>query len=174
MDDRLPPTGNRTLHFAPEAAIAAWLTSLSVDYLSADIEPGAAMIEADLTSLSIGDGDRSLVYCSHVLEHIPDDRAAMSEMYRVLSPGGCAVVAVPIKGEVTDETPTTTDEERARLFGQANHVRFYGLDIAERLRFVGFEVETLTTAGLRKDFVASQGLSTDPHSQEVFLARRPA
>ncbi len=70
----------------------------------------------------------------------------MREMHRVLRPGGWALVLVPIRGEHTFEDPTvTTPEERVRLFGQADHVRRYGRDIADRLREARFRVSVYST-----------------------------
>ena len=80
--------------------------------------------------------------CSNVLEHVSDDRMAMRELHRVLAPGGTAFVQVPIRGETTFEDPSVTDPvERTRLFGQEDHVRFYGRDIIQRLEQAGFQVE---------------------------------
>lgn len=64
------------------------------------------------------------VVANHVLEHIPEDRKAMSEILRVLKPGGWAILQVSIEGEETFEAPTITDPAvRERLFGQHDHVR---------------------------------------------------
>lgn len=96
----------------------------------------------DITALSFEDESFDFIYCSNVLEHVPDDLAAMGELNRVLCRGGVAVIQVPIRGEVTFEDPSVTDEEeRTRLFGQEDHVRYYGRDIAGRLQSAGFEVE---------------------------------
>ncbi|MGH8545505.1 MAG: class I SAM-dependent methyltransferase [Gammaproteobacteria bacterium] len=102
----------------------------------------------DLTALDIASGDRTLVFCSHVLEHIPDDRAAMRELHRVLAPGGTAIVAVPIGDGPTDEGPVSSMEERILRFGQKDHVRLYGLDIVDRLEDSGFDIEVLSAADL--------------------------
>ena len=87
-----------------------------------------------------------------MLEHVPDDRKAMSEMFRVLRPGGWAVVQVPISNSTTHEDPSITDpRERLRLFGQCDHVRVYGLDIMERLREAGFDVRTTRGSDIASD-----------------------
>jgi ubiquinone/menaquinone biosynthesis C-methylase UbiE len=82
-----------------------------------------------------------VVICNHVLEHVPDDRKALSELYRVLKKGGWGSIQVPMKDEITFEDLAITDpRERDRLFGQDDHVRQYGLDYLDRLREAGFEV----------------------------------
>jgi SAM-dependent methyltransferase len=87
--------GQRVLHVAPEPMIIPWLVSLSSEYLNIDLQI-PAMKQMDLTDLDISDGSKTLVWCSHVLGHIPDDQKALSEMYRVLEPGGVLVLQVPI------------------------------------------------------------------------------
>ncbi len=93
---------------------------------------------ASLTQLPLRDGSVDLLVCYHVLEHVPDDCAAMREIARVLSPRGIALLEVPIKvGVVTEEDPTATPEECLRRFGQRDHVRWYGDDFDLRLADAG-------------------------------------
>src|SRR6478735_220079 len=117
----------RVLHWAPELGWSDRLRRLpGVRYLSGDVDPGKAMRELDLTSIDLPDESIDLTLCSHVLEHVPDDRTAMSELLRVLRPGGHALVMVPLTRAPTDEDPSITDpEERRRRFGQTDHVRRY-------------------------------------------------
>jgi ubiquinone/menaquinone biosynthesis C-methylase UbiE len=115
--------------------------SRNIDYTSADLSNSRALVRADITAIPFAEGSFDLIFCSHVLEHVQADRAAMRECFRVLAPGGYAVFAVPISGEITREDPTVTDPEERRLrFGQNDHVRVYGSDIARRLQQVGFVV----------------------------------
>lgn len=104
---------------------------------------------ASLTSLPLRDGSVDLLVCYHVLEHVPDDCAAMREIARVLSPRGIALLEVPIKvGVVTEEDPTATPEERARRFGQLDHVRWYGDDFDARLSAAGLGSVRVTPPAL--------------------------
>jgi len=115
-----------------------------LDYLSADLSNPRAMVQMDITRIQYPDDFFHVVYCSHVLEHIPDDRKALSELYRVLSPGGWAVLQVPITVGKTYENPAITQpDERRRHFGQWDHVRRCGPDYAERMRLAGFSVQVL-------------------------------
>jgi predicted SAM-dependent methyltransferase len=135
----------KVLHFAPEYFLQKqFKKQTNLDYLSADLISSLAMTKIDITNIPYEDNTFDAILCSHVLEHIPDDRQAMKELLRVLKPGGWAILQVPIDRtrEKTFEDPTiTSPEERERLFGQHDHVRFYGRDYPDRLREVGFVVE---------------------------------
>ena len=108
-----------------------------------------------------------------MLEHVPDDRAAIAELHRCLRTGGLAVVSVPLDLErPTDEDPSITDpEERKRRFGERGHVRAYGLDLADRLRSAGFEVSLHRETDLDQDERRRYGLKGDEH---VFHCIKPA
>lgn len=140
----------RVLHIAPEPAFARRLRRrLGPGYVTADIAGGGTTEACDVTHLPHRDESFDVVYCSHVLEHVPDDRRAMREMARVLRPTGWAMVLVPITAERTDEDPTITDPaERLRRFGQHDHVRRYGPDYVDRLRDAGFAVDVVRVADL--------------------------
>ncbi|MDH2416918.1 class I SAM-dependent methyltransferase [Nocardioides sp. CER19] len=103
-----------------------------------------------LTELPLADGSVDLLTCYHVLEHVPDDRAAMREITRVLSPGGLGILQVPFRpGTVTDEDPSVTDPaERIRRFGQDDHVRYYGDDFEDRLVEAGLGLRRVTPRSL--------------------------
>lgn len=130
------------LHVAPEAKLAERLQSApNLDYLSGDLDPTHAMVQMDLTDIQYPDNTFDAIYCSHVLEHIPDDRRAMRELYRVLKPGGWAIIHAPIQRKTTIEDPSiTTPQGRLRAYGQSDHVRSYGEDYVDRLRESGFDV----------------------------------
>ena len=141
--------GLRVLHVAPERCLREKLTVLpGVKYTAGDkFTPGydypAGTIDLDITAMPFADASFDLILCSHVLEHVPDDRTAMKELHRVLAPGGTAILMVPIALDraATDEDPTVTDpQERIRRFGQFDHVRYYGRDYTDRLRAAGFTV----------------------------------
>ena len=84
-----------------------------------------------------------VIICNHVMEHIPDEHKALSEMYRVLKKGGVAVINVPLdesRAQTFENPEYNTPELRLKYFGQHDHVRIYGRDYAERLGKV-FKVE---------------------------------
>lgn len=168
-------SGPRLLHIAPERAFQGPLRDrLGPRYASVDLSSPLADVHADLTAeMPFGNAEFDLVICSHVLEHIPDDRAAMEELFRITKPGGATLVMVPIaEGAQTVEDPAADEEERIRRFGQADHVRLYGMDVAERLRGVGFLVESVSPL----DFVPRSTISAAGLSDRgaVFVSRRPA
>jgi ubiquinone/menaquinone biosynthesis C-methylase UbiE len=102
------------------------------------------MIQMDVTRLDFPDESFDAIVCNHVLEHVPDDRKALAEFYRVLKKGGWASIQVPIEGEDTQENLSVSDPlERARLFGQSDHVRKYGRDFLFKLEDAGFSVEVV-------------------------------
>jgi len=174
MKPVLAAGGWKTLHVAPEQSIQKWLRSVSADYLSIDLERPDVMRRMDLTDLQLPDASRTLVWCSHVLEHVPADAKALREIHRVLAPGGLALLQVPIEGEKTYEDPKiTTPEARLKAFHQEDHVRQYGIDFIDRVRAAGFEVEVRRTADLPEALVRRHSLSYSM-SNEVFIARKSA
>jgi SAM-dependent methyltransferase len=114
---------------------------MSTEYVTTDLNE-TADVTADITDLPFPENRWDFIVCSHVLEHVGDDQAAMREFRRVLAPGGRALVMVPRNlGTKTDEDPSITDaKERTRRFGQHDHVRIYGDDLEERLRTAGFDI----------------------------------
>lgn len=135
----------KVLHVAPEQAFLDRFRGLKhLDYTTTDLESPLADIKADLTDLPFVENTFDMVICNHVLEHIPEDRKAMSEIYRVLKPGGMAILQVPYEAdrEKTFSDDSITDpKERARIFGQYDHVRVYGMDYFDTLASIGFEVK---------------------------------
>lgn len=141
----------KMLHVAPEVIFEELLRQqLGSNYLTADLYNPGAMVKMDITDIQYPDDSFDVIYCSHVLEHVYDDKKAMREFFRVLKPNGWAMLLVPIVCEHTFEDLSITDPaERARLFGQEDHVRNYGRDYEDRLREAGFEV----TVMLPEDFM---------------------
>ncbi len=134
----------KVLHFAPEQAFYKRFKNLkNLDYTTTDLNSPLADVKADICNLPFEDDSYDVILCNHVLEHIPDDTKAMHELYRVLKPGGFGVFQIPqdLSREHTFEDNTITDKkERARIFGQYDHVRIYGRDYFDKLRSAGFTV----------------------------------
>ena len=135
----------RVLHFAPEHHLRPLLASLPyVEYETADPLMPDVDRKLDLTNLQLGDGSRDVIIAIHVLEHIADHHAAISEIFRVLSPGGMAAIMVPVFGTRTHEDSSlVSKEDRVRYFGQANHVIAFGMDLQHVFVQYGFSVEII-------------------------------
>ena len=139
-DDGQLKLDGKMLHVAPEPSLARRFRKM-FDYLSVDFDGSKAMKAADVTKLGFPNDTFDAIVCNHVLEHVPQDRWAMSELFRVLKPGGWASLQVPRTELQTDEDSTVVDpQERVRRFGQDDHVRIYGRDYFDRLRQAGFRV----------------------------------
>lgn len=140
----------RLLHLAPEPWLSSQLRRLpGLDYTSIDLESRQVMASMDATRLAFRDRCFDVVLCLHVLEHIPDDLAAMRELLRVLKPGGWGILQSPFdaeRPETFEDWTVTSPRDRERIFGQRDHVRIYGRDYVARLRSAGFEVEESTFA----------------------------
>lgn len=146
----------KVLHFAPEQAFYKRFRKMSnLDYVTTDLNSPLADVKADICHLPFKDNEFDIILCNHVLEHIPDDTKAMEELYRILKPGGFGVFQIPqdLNRETTFEDDSITDKkERAKIFGQYDHVRIYGRDYFDKLRSVGFKVEEVDyTARLSED-----------------------
>ena len=149
---------HKVLHFAPEQAFYKRFRKMkNLDYTTTDLESPLADVKADICNLPFNDNTYDIIFCNHVLEHIPDDTKAMQELYRVLKPGGWGIFQIPqdLKRKTTFEDNTITDrKERARIFGQYDHVRIYGQDYFNKLRTIGFGVEEVDyTNSLSKEDV---------------------
>lgn len=138
----------KVLHVAPEPSIEPRLRSrLGDDYMTAGLSNPRAMLQMDITDIKLPDNSFDVICCSHVLEHVQDDRKAMREFRRVLKDDGWAILLVPITTDRTFEDPSIVDPaERRRVFGKEDHVRNYGTDYVDRLREAGFDVRIATPA----------------------------
>lgn len=138
----------RVLIFAPDEGLTARLRRMPGFHVTtADVSAPDVDHHWDITAIDAPDAAFDLVLCSHVLEHVPDDRAALGELRRILSPQGTAIIQVPY----ARDTPTTDEDfsemrpaERVRRFGQSDHCRVYGRDLVDRMTDAGFAVEVLT------------------------------
>ena len=137
----------KVVHFAPEQAFYKRFRSLKhLDYTTTDLNSPIADVKADICHLPFETNTYDTVICNHVLEHIKDDTKALKEIYRVLKPKGMAILQIPqdLTREITFEDDSITGQkERAKIFGQYDHLRIYGLDFFDKLRSIGFEVKAV-------------------------------
>ncbi|WP_296866666.1 class I SAM-dependent methyltransferase [uncultured Methanobrevibacter sp.] len=164
-NEHLLEKGNKILHFAPERPFYDLFKSKDIEYHAVDLYSTNPLVEEkmDIQDIHYDDDYFDFIYCSHILEHVPDDFKAMRELRRVLKPGGIALIMVPINGVVYelpfDESKTHEDENintpeaREKYYGQDDHVRLYGSDFKERLLESGFNL-------LSDDFIKKLGFET--------------
>ena len=139
--------GARILHFAPEHHLAIKISEQSpMEYIKADLHPTSADIrKVDATHIPLDDDTFDFLIANHLLEHIPDYRMALSEFFRVLKPGGMAVLQTPfskiLKNNFEDAN-LATDELRLFFYGQEDHVRvFGGHELFESIEDAGFVLQ---------------------------------
>lgn len=154
----------KVLHFAPEQAFYKRFRNLkNIEYTTTDLNSPLADVKADICNLPFDDNSFDVILCNHVLEHIPNDTKAMQELYRVMKPRGWGVFQIPqdLSREKTFEDNNITDKkERAKIFGQYDHVRIYGRDYFEKLREIGFQVDEVDyTTTLSKEAITKYCLA---------------
>jgi SAM-dependent methyltransferase len=145
----------KLLHFAPEDVLQRRLRQeKNLDYTSVDIASPLAMLIADIMNLPIDSTTIDAILCNHVLAHVEDDRQAMRELYRILKPGGWAVITTTIDfNRPTFEVPgPLTPAEKLSTYGQVDLCRIYGYDITQRLESVGFSVNLISYSSRFSDF----------------------
>jgi SAM-dependent methyltransferase len=155
--------GMKLIHFAPEACLSKQLKALDFfDYRSADLLMPDADYQVDITAMPFENEQFDFFICSHVLEHVESDDAAISELYRILKKNGCGILMAPIVTglEKTLEDTTIVDvAERWRLFGQDDHVRLYAHDdYVHKIQAHGFRVEQLDQGYFGESVFQSLGL----------------
>jgi SAM-dependent methyltransferase len=129
------------LEIAPKACLRPHVVRRGWKYLSSDLSDPAAMLHADLRKMPVESDRFDAIACFHVMEHISDDIPAFREIGRMLKSDGFAVICVPLGGSSTLEGAPKS--EWARLYGQYDHVRLYGMDIVERMRSANLAVTTI-------------------------------
>jgi len=133
------------LHIAPEKIFYEIFSSQkNIDYLTADLndEPPRVMEKMDIQDIKYPDNTFDFIYCSHVLEHVPDDKKALEELNRVLKTNGNALILVPmnLSLEKTLEDPSiNTPELRLKYYSHSDHLRLYGSDFTDKLEDAGFK-----------------------------------
>jgi len=155
---------HNVLHFAPEQAFYKRFKNMkNLDYTTTDLNSPLADVKADICNLPFEDNSFDVILCNHVLEHIPNDTQAMKELYRVLKVGGMGIFQIPqdLSRDKTFEDNSITDKkERAKIFGQYDHVRVYGKDYFNKLRSIGFKVNEVDyTAQLSEEDIKKHCLA---------------
>lgn len=169
------PNDAAVLHIAPESCLTKGLRRCyPTGYVSADLQRDDVDIKLDITNSHLPDEQFDMICCSHVLEHVDDDRAAIREIYRMLKAGGTALLMVPITEEATYEDPNvTTPEEREEKFGQSDHVRAYGRDFADRVAEVAGEYMSVVRPEDILDRESLLRMGINDLAGDIYLMRKP-
>jgi SAM-dependent methyltransferase len=174
----IPRDGSREkmLHIAPETALADHIRRMGrFEYRSADRSMEAADDQIDIADMEqYQDSAFDCFICSHVLEHVTDDQAALAELFRILAPDGWGILMVPLMAHIgtTIEDPEAKSEaDRWRLFGQGDHVRLYAKqDFLRRICSAGFVVEQLGAAHFGSDRFVRAGIAD---GSVLYILRKP-
>ena len=156
----------KVLHFAPEQEFyKRFKKQTNIDYTTTDLLSPLADVKADICNLPFEDNTYDVIFCNHVLEHIPNDTKAMQELYRVLKPGGMGIFQIPqdlARATTFSDDSITNQKERDKIFGQYDHVRVYGRDYFDKLRSIGFNViEEDYTTKIKPELVEKYCLAKD-------------
>ncbi|MEM8790333.1 MAG: class I SAM-dependent methyltransferase [Pseudomonadota bacterium] len=163
------PENAEILHFAAEPWVRGCFEARGARYRTADLNDEFDL-QLDITAIDLPDACYDLVMANHVLEHV-DDSKALSEIFRILRPGGQAVITVPlIEGwdESYENPAITSDKDRALHYGDPTHLRFYGRDIRERIRMAGFDLAMFVA---QEPDVSHHALH---RGERIFIGRKPA
>jgi SAM-dependent methyltransferase len=136
--------GKSVLHFAPEKRLSKrLLAEHPASYIRCDLYPQSDdIVRLDMLAMDMESESIDVLIANHVLEHVDDDRKALSEIGRVLRPGGYAILQTPYSGKLHrtwQDSGIDTDAARLQAYGQADHVRLFGRDIFDRITEAGFE-----------------------------------
>ena len=165
------------LHFAPEKHIAHCIELCKPKrYLKGDINPARKGIEVvDVTSIEEDDKTFDVILCNHVLEHVQDDEKALSELFRVLKPGGMAILQTPYSPKLLQtrerDPDISTESQHLEFYGQEDHIRLYGVDLIDRIFAVGFDLMQKRHRLVLPDIDSCRaGVNPD---EPLFMARKP-
>jgi len=165
------------LHFAPEKQLSGRIVACRpTRYVKGDLQPSREGVERiDVSDIPYASASFDWVICNHVLEHVPDDARALKEIFRVLRPGGRAILQTPfasgLESTLEDPKEIDTDEKRVEFYGQEDHVRLYGRDLFARIRAAGFLLELKKHKESLADVDAGRfGVNSD---EPLFLCVKP-
>lgn len=134
------------MHIAPENSLYKFLSSLDIDYITADIAPenfpfipASGIVCEDALQFSFPDSSFDFVLHNHVIEHVDDDITCLRECLRILRKGGICLFSFPyFPDQPSLFDPAITDpDERKRLYGWHDHLRRYGHDFLDHFHLHG-------------------------------------
>lgn len=136
----------KVLHFAPEPALYKLLKQEDIEYVDGDLHPAYANHIVDITAIPYENDYFDLIICSHVIAHVPDEAKALSELLRVLAPGGKAIILTYINSESEDTIDhewVNTPALRKEHYGEPDCLRVHGNGFKAILENTGFKVNQI-------------------------------
>jgi len=155
----------KLMQFAPSESLSRFITQNSqVEYRTADLFMRGVDDKVDLMDMQVYQNETFDIFiCSHVLEHVANDKKALSEIYRVLKHNGYAILLVPIPLSLqeTDEDSSISDPSiRWQRFGQDDHVRLYAKkDFRDRILSAGFTLREVTIDNYSREIFYKVGIA---------------
>lgn len=153
--------GARILHLAPERHLRRYIRAVTpAEYVLGDLFPANPDVqEIDLQAVPYPEGNFDFVLANHVLEHVQDDHQALREIFRVLRPGGYAILQTPYANGLTNtfEDPSIRSEQAClQAYGQEDHRRLYGQDFVRRVESSGLHSEVAAHTKLLPEVIAAR------------------
>ena len=169
----------KLLHFAPEKSVYDKISkNKNIEYVCCDLEPEnypyvKQIQKQDGMHLSFADKTFDFIIHNHIMEHVPDDIEFLKECARVLKDDGKMIVSVPYFPDSLCDDTKTTEEDRIKYYGQADHVRGYGKDILEHLKDSAYKIEVIN----QRDYLSDDeleniaGIAENPHDFFMIITR---
>ena len=132
------------LHVSPENFLRKIFKEKYKSYISSDLYREDVDHQFDIQSIPYPDNSFDLVFASHVLEYVKDDRQAIQEIKRVLRPGGLAFLPVPMLHDKTIDFEERPPNKRI--------IRETGIDYFDRYREVFSEVTVYEPSSFDEKF----------------------
>lgn len=172
ISDRGGTLFNKTnlLNIAPSAPLQKYIDTYlgEIQCETMDLFMSGVDYQEDIQNMvQIKDEAYDIWICSHVLEHVQNDKKALKELFRILTPSGIGLLLVPIDlgQKEIDEAYGLLEEENIVRFGQKDHVRKYSKHgFLERVREAGFYVSELN-----RKYFTNKGFKENAINKEAVL-----
>jgi SAM-dependent methyltransferase len=161
----------KVLHIAPERCLYDRFKKLDIEYYDGDLNPAFATHQVDVTAIKFPNNTFDLIICAHVLGHVPDEPKAIAELFRVLKPGGQALIMTLFNSGMAttlEDAGIATPEVRTKFYGEPDLCRLHGADFGKRLEAPGFMVEAIDYRHKLKPQILDKGQFGDGQREIIF------
>ena len=166
---------SNVLIFAPAYSIFLWFKRNKIKFTSADIDDRLVDINMDIQKMPCSDNEFDFISCDHVLEHVPDYQLAIAELFRVIKRKGTVEITVPLLPELEntyEDGSATSYFDRAKAFGQFDHLRVFGRDMESKLEKAGFSVNLVDGDKCDERIVPLTAPALFDYNK-IFICRKP-